>query len=109
MDRRMMYPQVNAVIEILKNVPDSDFNMNEPLNCIGGHCVRTISPNRYIGVLAGFMQVSGIGDEIIADMVCFPRKNLAYFAKVAQAINMLEYLRDYGIVDWDRAMGVTHA
>lgn len=99
----MMYPQVNAVIEIL-SVPNIRFNMNFPLKCIGGHCVNSISPNKYIGAIAGFAKVSGIEDEIIGDMVCFPHENEPYYATVAQAIKMLEYLRDYGIVDWAKAM-----
>lgn len=104
----MMYPQVNAVIEIL-SVPNIRFDMNFPHECIGGHCIKSISPDKYIGVIAGFAKVSGIEDEIIGDMVCFPRGNRPYYATVAQAIKMLEYLRDFGIVDWDRALGETHA
>lgn len=98
-----MYPQVNAVIEIL-SAPNIQFNMNFPLQCIGGYCAKSISPNKYIGVIAGFVKVSGIEDEIIGDMVCFPRGNRPYYATVAQAIKMLEYLRDFGIVDWEKAM-----
>lgn len=103
-----MYPQVNAVIEIL-SVPNIRFNMSFPLECIGGHCAKHINPDKYMGMISGFMQVSGISDETLADMVCFPRNERAYKATVAQAINMLEYLRDYGIVDWARALGETHA
>lgn len=113
----MMYPQVNAVIEIL-SVPNIRFNMSFPIECIGGHCAKHINPDKYAfiqlpfrfrGIISGFMQVSGISDETLADMVCFPRNDRAYKATVAQAINMLEYLRDYGIVDWARALGETHA
>ena len=100
----MIYPQVNAVIALL-SVPNIQFNMEEPEICIGGHCRIKLSPERSMGVEEAFRLVSGIYDEIISDMVCFPRAFGAYEATVAQAINMLEYLRDYGIVDWAKALG----
>lgn len=106
MDGRMMYPQVNAVIALL-NSSEIRFDMEDPEICIGGHCRTNL--NQPMLVEEAFRLVSGIDDNIISDLVCFPKIAGPYEATVAQAINMLEYLRDYGIVDWAKALGEAHA
>jgi hypothetical protein len=53
--------------------------------------------------------VSEIDDQIIADRVCFPITEEAYDATIPEAVRMLEYLRDYGIVDWQKALDETKA
>lgn len=104
----MIYPKVNAVIALLAS-PKIRFNMEEPHICIGGHCRKSLNPDTPMLVEEAFRLVSGIDDEIISDMVCFPRVSGAYDATVAEAIKMLEYLRDYGIVDWAKALGRNNA
>lgn len=108
MGSRMMYPQVNAVIALL-SVSNIRFSMEDPNICIGGHCRVKLNPDRSMLVEEAFRLVSGIDDDIISDLVCFPTVSGSYEATVAQAIKMLEYLRDYGIVEWAKALGDVHA
>lgn len=103
-----MYPQVNAVIALLTS-STMRFDMEDPDICIGGHCRKSLNPDTPMLVEEAFRLVSGIDDEIISDMVCFPRVSGSYDATVAEAIKMLEYLRDYGIVDWTKALEESNA
>jgi len=101
----MMYPKVNAVIALL--VSSTEFNMEEPDICIGGHCRTGLRAHRSMVVEEAFKLVSEIDDDIIASMVCYPTVAGSYEATVPQAVKMLEYLRDYGIVDWEKALEET--
>jgi hypothetical protein len=108
MGGRMMYPKVNAVIALLVS-SNTGFDMSDLSRCIGGHCKKNLELSRYMGVDEAFMLVSGIEDPILADMVCFPCAVGSYEATVPQAVKMLEYLRDYGIVDWKKALEESNA
>jgi hypothetical protein len=108
MDGRMMYQKVNAVIALLVS-SDIKINMEDPDICIGGHCRTGLKTDRRMGVEEAFKLVSGIDDDTIASMVCFPTVIGSYEATVSQAVKMLEYLRDYGIVDWAKALEESNA
>lgn len=100
----MMFPKVNAVIALLLS-SETGLDMADLERCIGGHCKKSLNLQEYIGVDEAFMEVSGIDDDMIADFVCFPMVVGSFEATIPQAVSMLEYLRDTGIVDWDKALG----
>ena len=106
----MIYPKVNAVIALLTS-SRIHFDMADPENCIGGHCKLSLNKEGHkgFGAARAFELVSGIDDDIISDMVCFPMATGSYDATVPQAVKMLEYLRDYGIVDWKKALEESNA
>lgn len=103
-----MYQKVNEVIALLAS-PKIRFNMEEPHICIGGHCRKSLNPDTPMLVEEAFRLVSGIDDEIISNMVCYPTVYGSYYSTVQQAVKMLEYLRDYGIVDWKKALEESNA
>lgn len=74
--------------------------------CIGGHASAILhdegsgrnAPHHDFGLLCGV-------SSKVADAVCFPPTlSDARNATPAQAVRLLEILRDEGVVDWTRAM-----
>ncbi len=103
----MIYPTVQRVIDVLLKVAPEDFRMQSLTNCIAGHC-KKLGLDENMSCEEVFTAMTGINNRKISRHVVYPDDDPATFcgmeATVAQAINMLEYLRDTGIVDWNRVM-----
>ena len=118
MTTEMVYPSLQKIIDVLKNLDDSPtsqlgFDMRQPLCtrydtihpcgsacCIGGHAQRFV-PEK-ISIVDALGSWCDVPHGVSADL-CFPTLDCnPDVVELGWAIQVLEHCRDTGKVDWNK-------
>jgi hypothetical protein len=115
----MVYPKLQTIIEVLKHIDNSEnsklgFDMNREYTartktehpcgsacCIGGHAAAILGDGAW-DIVESLCQLCDIPHHI-SNQLCWP--GFTHFEdyrdiSLDMAIKVLEYCRDYGVVDW---------
>lgn len=111
----MKYPKLQIIIDHLRNIDNSEesdlgFDMNYEYRdrrgsdhscgsacCIGGHAA-TLLDDPSFDITADLAELCDLPNEI-SRKICWPTGH--YDATLEEAIEVLEYCRATGLVDWD--------